>query len=73
MVRIAFCENCCDDVEYELRDEIVTVDLKDVKFSYGAIVPYCSKCSSELSIPEINDLNIIRAYKAQKETLEKGK
>ena len=73
MERIAYCENCCEDIEYEIRDEIVTVDLDDVKFSYGAVVPYCIKCNSELSVPEINDLNIIRAYKAQKEMLEKEK
>lgn len=70
MDKITFCENCLKDVEFEIQNEIVKVDLKDIVFTYGALVPYCKECGKELSIPEINDLNIIKAYKAQKEALE---
>ncbi|MCX7746985.1 MAG: hypothetical protein N2645_08865 [Clostridia bacterium] len=73
MEKITYCENCCKDTEYAIRDEIISVDLKGVKFTYGALVPYCKECQNEVYIPEVNDLNIIRAYKAQKEALEKGK
>lgn len=72
MERTAYCDNCCKDTSYEIRDEIVNIDLKGQKFSYGAIVAYCKECQSEMSIDEINDLNIIRAYTAQKKALEKG-
>jgi transcription elongation factor Elf1 len=71
MEKITFCENCGEDTEFEVRDEIITVDLKGLKFSYAAIVPYCKICGKEVSVAEINDLNLIRAYKAQKDTLEK--
>ncbi|OPZ90320.1 MAG: hypothetical protein BWY74_02371 [Firmicutes bacterium ADurb.Bin419] len=70
MERIAFCENCFKDVEFEIRNELVKVDLDDIAFTYGAHVPFCKECGNELSVPEINDLNIIKAYKAQKEALE---
>jgi hypothetical protein len=71
MDKIVYCESCNDDVEFDVRDEIVNVNLKGVKFTYAAIVAYCKKCTNEVSVPDINDLNIIRAYKAQKDTLEK--
>ena len=69
--KTSYCDTCCDDVEFETTSEIITVDLKGFKFSYGAIIPKCKNCSNELSISEVNDLNVIRAYKAQKESLEK--
>lgn len=72
MEKTAFCENCLKDTEYEIRDEIINVKLKDQKFSYAALVPYCKECNKEVSIPEINDLNILRAYAAQKKELEKN-
>ncbi|HOQ00789.1 MAG TPA: hypothetical protein PK604_08200 [Acetivibrio clariflavus] len=67
---IVFCENCQDDVKFEIRNEIIEIDMEDIVFSYEALVPYCKECGNEVSVPEINDLNIIRAYKAQKEALE---
>lgn len=70
MEKIVFCENCLKDVEFEIRQEIIKVDMNDISFTYGANIPYCKECGEELSVPEINDLNIIRAYKAQKEALE---
>jgi hypothetical protein len=73
MEKLSYCDNCCKDVEFDIIDEIVNVDLEGLKFTYGAIVPYCKECRMEISVAEINDLNIIRAYKAQKETLEKEK
>lgn len=72
MDKIAFCEKCCIDTEYETMNEIINVNLKGFKFSYPAILARCKECGNEVSVPEINDLNIIRAYKAQKEALEKG-
>lgn len=71
MEKLAFCNNCCEDVEFEIRNEIVTINLKGMKFSYGALIPYCNVCQKEVNVDEINDLNIIRAFKAQKEYLEK--
>ena len=70
MDKQVYCDNCCNDVEYEIQDELVNVNLKGIKFTYGAFIPHCKECQSEVSVPEINDLNIIRAYKAQKEFLE---
>lgn len=70
MEKIVFCENCLKDVEFEIRKEIIKVDLKDITFTYGAHVPYCMECGKEVSVPELNDLNLIKAYKAQKEVLE---
>lgn len=68
---IVYCENCQKDVEFEIKNETIKIDLEDIVFSYEALVPYCKECGKEVSVPELNDLNIIRAYKAQKEKLEK--
>ncbi len=70
MEKIVYCDNCLKDVEFEIRKEIIKVDLKDIAFTYGAHVPYCEECGKEVSVPELNDLNLIKAYKAQKEVLE---
>jgi len=70
MEKVVYCENCLKDVEFEIRKEIIKVDLEDVVFTYGAHVPYCKECRKEVSVPELNDLNLLRAFKAQKEHLE---
>ena len=73
MEKLSYCDNCCDEVEFDIINEIVTVDLSNMKFKYAAIIPYCKVCRKELSVAEITDLNIIRAYKAQKEALDADK
>ncbi|MCR4435655.1 MAG: hypothetical protein QHH06_09890 [Clostridiales bacterium] len=72
MEKKEYCYNCDEDTEYIIEKEIINLELEGVKFSYEALVPYCVKCKKEVSIPEINDLNIIRAYKAHKEALDKS-
>ena len=71
METLSFCDHCCKDVEFDIMNEIIKIDLDGDPFTYGAIIPYCKECKQEISVAEINDLNIIRAYKAQKEALEK--
>ena len=70
MEKFTFCYECNDDVEYDVKTEIVDVDLDGVKFAYEAVVANCRKCGCEVHVAEIDDLNIIRAYTAQKKRLE---
>lgn len=67
----AYCHNCHKKVEFETREESIDVDISGMKFSYDAIVAYCCQCNKEIKIAKLNDLNVIRAYKKQKEILEK--
>lgn len=71
MEKREYCSNCNEETEYIIRDEIIGIDLGGDKFTYAALIPYCSKCGNEVHVAEINDLNVIRAYKAHKEMLEK--
>ena len=71
MDRIVYCDNCRKDTEYDIKNEIIDVKTGGMSFSYEAVIAFCKECGSEVSVGEINDLNIIRAYKAQKEKLEK--
>jgi transcription elongation factor Elf1 len=68
--KCVYCDNCNDYVEFDTKSVTVNIDMHDVKFSYEAVVPYCKKCGKEVYVDEINDLNIIRAYSAQKSHLE---
>jgi transcription elongation factor Elf1 len=70
MEKLAYCYNCNDDVEYDIKGEVIHINMEDVDFSYEALVAYCKKCGNEVHIDEINDLNVIRAYAAQKSRLE---
>ncbi len=66
------CDYCCKHVDFETKEEIIDVDMNGMEFSYEALVPYCKECGNEIYVGKVNDLNIIRAYKAQKEMLERG-
>jgi len=67
----AYCDYCHKKVEFETREETIDVDISGMQFSYEAIVAYCCQCNNEIKIARLNDLNVIRAYKKQKEILEK--
>lgn len=70
MDKLTYCYNCNDDVEFDIKGEVINIDMEEVNFSYEALVAYCKKCGSEVHVNEINDLNVIRAYAAQKKRLE---
>ncbi|MDP4093743.1 MAG: hypothetical protein Q8920_10320 [Bacillota bacterium] len=68
--KIAYCENCNADVEYNVRTEIIDCDMDGIKFAYEAVIANCKNCGSEVYVDEINDINIIRAYSSQKRRLD---
>lgn len=72
MANKEYCFNCNEETAYLVRTEVLNTKMEGVSFSYEALIPYCSKCGNEVSVPEVNDLNIIRAYKAHKEILDRS-
>lgn len=67
-----FCYTCNEENTYDVKIERVEAEMGGVEFSYQALVAYCSKCGEEMSVPEVNDLNILRAYQKHKEILDKS-
>ncbi len=70
MEKLTFCYNCNDDVEFNIKGEVINIDMEGISFSYEALVANCKKCGAEVHVDEITDLNVIRAYAAQKKHLE---
>lgn len=69
MIGTTYCIHCDHRVEYCVRSQRVSVDIRGIVFTYDELVAYCSKCGAELYVPEINDANVI----ARKEAYEMAK
>lgn len=63
--KIAFCEECRKDVEYTVRDVLMTGKIKNVEYHYIGKEARCINCDNRLYIPEINDYNLDMQYKAR--------
>ena len=61
--KYAFCENCLDDVEYEIKYDIpMSGVIKGVEYHYLGIEAYCKKCGALVFTPETNDYNLESLY-----------
>lgn len=61
--KYAFCENCFDDVEYEIRENIPMSEvLKNVEYHFLGKEAYCKNCGEAVYVPEINDYNLEALY-----------
>lgn len=68
MKKYAFCEECFDDVEYTIKENIpMTGTLKNVDYHYYGKEAYCNNCGSIVFVPEVNDYNLEALYNKYRE------
>lgn len=54
-----FCDNCRSDIEtYDLFMMPMTATINGVKYKYVGRMARCTKCGSEIFVPEIIDFNL---------------
>lgn len=51
----AFCIECREETDYELKEETRTRIVKEKEYHYKTIVAYCKKCGEEVSVPGLAD------------------
>lgn len=54
---IAFCINCNEKKEYEIKVCRREIKVRGVVFSYVHQTAYCTACNKEVYVPELNDAN----------------
>ena len=54
----AFCIECGEERDYNIRTELVEIEVNGVTFSYNEQSAFCAECGEELYVPEINDRNV---------------
>lgn len=59
-----FCEECRDDVIYEVTEIILQNELYEEKYEYKGKKAICNKCGSEVYVAEIEDYNLEALYVA---------
>lgn len=63
MSKYAFCEQCVDDVEYDIVDSVPMSEvLKGKKYYFFGKEARCKNCGESLYVPEINDYNLEILY-----------
>lgn len=54
-----FCDNCRSDIEtYDLFMMPMTATINGVEYKYVGRMARCTKCGSEIFVPEIIDFNL---------------
>lgn len=59
-----FCPKCGYSVEYFIREQVDTMKVRDVEFTYWEAKAYCDNCHTHIYIPWVQDLNVERRRKA---------
>lgn len=54
----AFCEECRDYVEYQIKEIDRTKEIKDRVINFTEKIAYCSECGSEIFVSELRDENL---------------
>ncbi len=55
---LGFCEECRDMVEYYIKEEKMTKNIKGKKIEYMGELATCSECGSEMFVADIRDHNL---------------
>lgn len=58
----AFCEECRDDVEYQIFVEQMTTKVNGKTYTYTCQSPLCKRCGSYVYVPEVIDSNLEALY-----------
>lgn len=53
-----FCCTCRDFTDYDTSSSPRTITVRGVTFTYPHQSAYCTKCLSEVYVPELNDENV---------------
>ena len=69
-MKLPFCIECCDRVEFEVKEEVSELTVRGIKFSAILKRPICKICKDDLYIPDIHDENIDRLEKAYQDKLK---
>lgn len=69
MIGAAYCIHCDHKVEYCVRSQRISVDIRGIVSTYDELVACCSNCGEEIYVAEINDANAV----ARKEAYEMAK
>lgn len=59
-----FCEECRDDVVYNVTELIKQSVLKEETYKYKGKEAVCAQCGSEVYVAEIEDYNLKALYDA---------
>lgn len=57
-----FCANCRKDVFYNVKEELISAELKGETYNYLGKIASCDECSIEIFVSEINDYNLVQLY-----------
>ena len=63
MCKYAFCEQCMDDIEYDIVDNVpMSEALNGKEYHFFGKEALCRNCGESLYVPEINDYNLEMLY-----------
>ena len=62
-----FCENCRNDVEYNVIEEQMIGTIKGETYTYTGKVAKCKECKSDIFVNSINDYNLKALYDVYRE------
>ncbi|WP_160687709.1 type II toxin-antitoxin system antitoxin SocA domain-containing protein [Clostridium sp. C2-6-12] len=62
MKRLAFCEYCMREIQYEINEVNKMSVIKDEEISYIAKKAVCCECNNEIFVSEICDYNLNSSY-----------
>lgn len=65
--KLAFCEECRNEVEYSISDKWMSGTVKGIEYQYSGKEARCADCGALLYVPEINDLNLQALYDVYRE------
>lgn len=57
---LGFCVECRDNVEYFIKEEIMTQNIKGTDYKYVGKIAFCSECENEMFVAEIRDYNLMK-------------
>ena len=57
-----FCEECRNDVDYIVKDTLLTGTIKNKEYSYQGKAAFCAVCGSPVFVPELSDENLRALY-----------
>ena len=66
----AFCEECRDDVEYQVFVEQTTTSVHGKTYTFTSQTPRCKRCGNYVYVPDIIDSNLEVLYQKVNEQNE---
>jgi uncharacterized phage-associated protein/uncharacterized Zn finger protein (UPF0148 family) len=67
--RREYCYNCDDDKLIMIKEELISMKIKEVEFEFTGKVAYCKECGEEVYVSEIDDENVRKGNEKYREKL----